>query len=150
MKNLVGTVVFLLALSGLVSAQAAVEGALAHALSGGTTAAAGKALGQVENQLAGRLGRQTSNAVRPKVTNVRPGAQKSVKVPQTTATTATSPLANGGSLIASIQGGEQQETKPCPADGAGKGSPHDCGKTKTSPGQDSHPAEITLPAPHRD
>src|SRR5215470_12410342 len=97
MKNLVGTVVFLLALSGLVSAQAAVEGALAHALSGGTTAAAGKALRQVENQLAGRLGQQTSNAVRPKVNNVRPGAQKSVKVPQTTATTATSPLANGGS-----------------------------------------------------
>src|SRR5262245_38990735 len=86
MKNLVWTVIFLLALSGLVSAQAAVEGALAHALSGGTTAAAGKALGQVENQLAGRLGQQTSNAVRPKVTTVRPGAQKMIKVPKTVTT----------------------------------------------------------------
>ena len=146
MKNLVWTVIFLLALSGLVSAQAAVEGALAHALSGGTTAAAGKALGQVENQLAGRLGQQTSNAVRPKVTTVRPGAQKMIKVPKTV-TTGTS-IANGGSLIASIQGGEPQETKPCPADGSGKSASRDCGKAKPAAEQDNHPAEITLPAPH--
>src|SRR5216110_1713631 len=111
MKNLILTAACFVALSGFASAQAAVEGALAHGLSGAAGASAGKALGQAGNQLAGRLGQQTSNAVRPGVTTIRPGAQKAVKVPQKPV--AAAPAPNGGSLIASIQGGEAPEQKAC-------------------------------------
>ena len=58
MKNLLGTLVCFLALSGLAAAQAAVEGTLTHGLSGAASATAGKALGQIGNQLAGRLGQR--------------------------------------------------------------------------------------------
>jgi len=132
MKSVICIAVCLVAFSGIASAQAAVEGALTHGLSGAASATAGKALGQIGNQLAGRLGQQTSNAVRPAVTTVRPRAQKAVKVPQ--AATTASPAANGGSLIASIQGGEQQQGKAC-------------GNAKASPEQAAHPSEIMLPAP---
>ena len=83
MKSLIWTAVSLLALTSMASAQAAVEGALTHGLSGTASAGAGKALGQIGNQLAGRLGQQTSNAVRPAA--VRPGTQRVVKVPQAAA-----------------------------------------------------------------
>src|SRR5881227_3914653 len=110
MKSL-GIVVCFLALSGLASAQAAVEGALTYGLSGAASASAGKAFGQIGNQLAGKLGQQTSNAVQPAVTTVRPGAQKIVKA--LLAVTPPVPAANGGSLIASIQGAESQAVKTC-------------------------------------
>jgi hypothetical protein len=143
MKSLIWTGV-MFALCGIASGQAAVEGALTHALSGGTSAAAGKALGQAGNQLSGRLGQQTSNAVAPRVTTVRVGPQKGIKVPQTT--TAAAPAANGGSLIASIQGGEAQPEKPCAQKAADKSQNANCGEKKAV-NQDSHPSEITLPAP---
>jgi hypothetical protein len=141
MKSLPGIAVCFLALSGLASAQAAVEGALTHGLSGAASASAGKELGQVGNQLAGRLGQQTSNAVRPAVTTVRPGAQKIVRVPRMMPASARA--TNSGSLIASIQGGEPQQAKAC--------TTSDQKQTQcvgTNPAdKDSHPAEITLPAP---
>jgi len=140
MKSLVGIAVCFLALSGLASPQAAVEGALTHGLSGAASASAGKALGQVGNQLAGRLGQQTSNAVRPAVTTVRPGAQKIVKVPRTV--TPPVPAANGGSLIASIQGAEPQPVKACSTPDKKQDQ---CAGTNAAD-KDSHPSEITLPA----
>jgi hypothetical protein len=144
MKSLVGIAVCFLALSGIASAQAAVEGALTHGLSGAASASAGKALGQIGNQLAGRLGQQTSNTVRPAVTpaltTVRPGAQKIVKVPATVTTPV--PGANGGSLIASIQGAEPQQAKACSTPDQKQ---NQCVGTNAAD-KDSHPAEITLPA----
>src|SRR5438876_1263552 len=118
MKNLICVAVYLFALLGIASAQAAVEGALTHGLSGAASATAGKALGQIGNQLAGRLGQQTSNTVRPAVSTVRPGVHKAVKVPQ--AVTTATPPASGGSLIASIQGGEPQQAKACAPQTSGK------------------------------
>jgi len=140
MKSLVAIVVCFLALAGIASAQAAVEGALTHGLSGAASASAGKALGQIGNQLAGRLGQQTSNAVRPAVTTVRPGAQKIVKAPPTV--TPPVPAANGGSLIASIQGAEPQAVKTCSTPDQKQGQ---CVGTNAAD-KDSHPSEITLPA----
>ncbi len=147
MKNLLGTVVCFLALSGLASGQAAVEGALTHGLSGAASATAGKALGQIGNQLAGTLGQQTSNVVRPAVTTVR--AQKVVGVPR--GTTPTTTATSGGSMIASIQGGESHSVKSkCPGQLEPKSheqAQKECGNTKASPEQAAHPSEITLPAP---
>ena len=142
MKTLLGTAVCFMALSGLASAQAAVEGALTHGLSGAATASAGKALGQIGNQLAGRLGQQTSNAVRPAVTTVRPGAQKIARVPRMMPAPS-APAMNSGSLIASIQGGEPQQAKACTAPDQKQTQ---CVGTNAAD-KDSHPAEITLPAP---
>src|SRR5690348_8365851 len=143
MKNLILTAVCLLVLSGFAAGQAAVEGALTHGLSGAASANAGKALGQIGNQLAGRLGQQTSNTVTPRVIRVPPGAQKIVKVPRTTTTNAAP--SNSGSLIASIQGGAPQEKTPCMSDSADKTQNQgECGKAKTSAvDQAAHPSEIT-------
>jgi hypothetical protein len=149
MKSLIWTVLYFLALSGVASAQAAVEGALTHGLSGAASAGAGKALGQFGNQLAGRLGQQTSNAVRPAVTTVR--TQKAGKLPQTAAPTTTA--TSGGSMIASIQGAEPQPTKACAPEAAGKPAEDvqkqtACNKaTASTLEQNAHPSEITLPAP---
>ena len=147
MKNLICVAVYLFALLGIASAQAAVEGALTHGLSGAASATAGKALGQIGNQLAGKLGQQTSNAVRPAVTTVR--TQKAIRLPQPTTTT--SSATSGGSMIASIQGGEPQRTEvKCPGQLEAK-SPEqaqkECGNAKASPERAAHPSEITLPAP---
>src|SRR5207244_12578375 len=86
MKNLICVAVYLFALSGIASAQAAVDGALTHGLSGPASATAGKALGQIGNQLAGKLGQQPSNAVRPTVPTLRP--QNAIRLPPPTTTTA--------------------------------------------------------------
>jgi len=147
MKNLICVAVYLFALLGIASAQAAVEGALTHGLSGAASATAGKALGQIGNQLAGRLGQQTSNAVRPAVTTVR--TQKAVRLPQPTTTTTSA--TSGGSMIASIQGGEPQQAEAkCPGQLEAKSAEHAqkaCGNAKASPEQAAHPSEIMLPAP---
>ena len=148
MKNLICVAVYLFALLGIASAQAAVEGALTHGLSSAASATAGKALGRIGNQLAGKLGQQTSNAVRPTVTNVR--TQKAVRLPPAAAT-ATSPT-SGGSMIASIQGGEPQQAQTnCATEPEAKSQTTQkqsrCGETKPSAEQTAHPSEITLPAP---
>ena len=137
--------VLLVALTSLASSQAAVEGALTHALSGGATAAAGKAFGQFGNQLAGKLGQQTSNVVTPRVTTVRPGVQKVAKMPPPAVPL--TPSTNSGSLIASIEGGEAPATKSCKAqDKSAPQQKADC-NPKPANAADAHPAEITLPAP---
>jgi hypothetical protein len=146
MKNLLGTVFCFLALSALASAQAAVEGALTHGLSGAASATAGKGLGQIGNQLAGGLGQQTSNAVHPTVTTVR--TPKVVRV--TRAATPTTTVTSGGSMIASIQGGESQSVEAkCSAQLDAKSreqAQKECGNAKAPPEQAAHPSEITLPA----
>ena len=137
--------VCMLALTSFASSQAAVEGALTHALSGGATAAAGKAFGQVGNQLAGKLGQQTNNVVSPRVTTVRPGVQRVAKTPRP-AVPVTSGT-NTGSLIASIEGGEAPAAKPCVVqDKSAPQQKADC-NAKASNSADAHPSEITLPAP---
>jgi len=144
MKSL-AVAVCLLGLAGFASAQAAVEGALTHALSGGATATAGKALGQIGNQLTGRLGQQTSNAVSPRVTNVRPSSQNLAKNPRPAAIVPAG--ANGGSLIASIEGGEATGAKTCESqNNKAPEKTADC-KVKVANEADAHPSEITLPAP---
>jgi hypothetical protein len=149
MKNpLICVVVYLFALLGIASAQSAVEGALTHGLSGAASATAGKALGQIGSQLAGRLGQQTSNAVRPAVTTVR--TPKAGRLPQPTTTTASA--ISAGSMIASIQGGETQP-KACAPEAAGKPAQDAQKQTACNKGtastleQTTHPSEITLPAP---
>ena len=152
MKTLLATICFL-ALTISASGQAAVEGALTHALSGATSTAAGKALGQVGNQLAGRLGQQTSNAVTPRMATARPGPQKGMKAPAvaTQPPMTQPPTASTGSLIASIQGGETPNAKTCaPQNSEKKASAETmtgCNVAKTVTTTDSHPSEITLPAP---
>jgi hypothetical protein len=147
MKNLICVAVYLFALLGIASAQAAVEGALTHGLSGAASATAGKALGQIGNQLAGRLGQQTSNAVRPAVTTVR--TQKVVRLPQPTTTTTSA--TSGGSMIASIQGGEPQQAKACAPQTSDKTPPDvhkdsDCDNPNAAD-KAAHPSEITLAGP---
>jgi hypothetical protein len=89
--------------SGEARAQAAAEAALGHAMSSATGTAMGTTLGRVTNQVAGKLGKQTSNAVQPVVTAVNPGTQRQTRVPRTS--TMQPGLPSGGSMIASIQGG---------------------------------------------
>jgi len=132
-------------LSSLASSQAAVEGALTHALSGGATAAAGKTFGQIGNQLAGKVGQQTSNVVSPRGTAVRPGLQKVAKTPPPAVPAASG--TNTSFLVASIEGGEAPAAKACATQD--KSTPQqkaDC-NAKAANEADAHPSEITLPAP---
>ena len=146
MRNLILAGFVLLVSVAVAFSQAAVEGALTHGMAGTTSSAAGKALGQVGNQLAGRLGQQTSTAIRPSVTVVRPGLQKIGKGPQPKIA-ATNGKANG-SLIASIQGGEPQPSKVnCAPSQNSKDQKTAACAGNTKPAADpGHPAEITLPA----
>ena len=156
MRKLILTTTCLVALSGTVLAQAIAEGALTHGAAATASSGAGKALGGVVNQLAGKLGQQTSNAVHPAVTTVKPGVQGPTKIPQTATTTATPPA--GGSLIASVQGEAAQPSEsPCAAGQGVKASADassdarrasNCaGAKKYSAAEEkaAHPSEITLP-----
>jgi hypothetical protein len=106
-----------IAFSASAFAQAVAESVLTHGLSSAAGTSAGTALGRATNQaagqLAGRLGQQTSSAApRQVITTIRPGIQKQTKVlhPTTAAPQAASGAsANGGSMIASIQGAAPQE-----------------------------------------
>ena len=138
--------------------QAAAEGALTHALSTATGTAVGKTLGNVTNQMATRvstqLGQQTavskstsksaSTAVsKSNAQTIKPGAQE----PAATYGTTPEPPA-GGSMIASVQGAAPQPA----CDSASADSPSkqldSASKAATCPAaSDSHPSEITLPAP---
>jgi len=156
MRRLIWTTAFVVTMSGIVLAQAIAEGVLTHGAAASASTGAGKALGGIANQLAGKLGQQTSNAIHPVVTTVKPGVQKRTSIQRTmTPQTATpaSPAVTG-SLIASVQGGEPQATEakcapasePKPSEGAPKLS--SCGvKSQTAAvDQAAHPSEITLPA----
>jgi hypothetical protein len=155
-------------------AQAAAEAALTHGLSSAAGTSAGTALGRATNQaasqLAGKLGQQTSTAApRQVTTTIRPGVQKQTKVLHPT-TAAAQPAngwsANGGSMIASIQGAAPQETttacapttptpaanvdaKSIPAAGEKLGN---CAPKQTAPigrkdqATNSYQSVITLPA----
>jgi len=155
MRKLILTTACLVALSGTVLAQAIAEGALTHGAAATASTGAGKALGGVANQLAGKLGQQTSNAVHPAVTTVKPGVQGHIKTPQAATTTATPPA--GGSLIASVQGEETSPSEsPCPIGQGVKASaesspetrkPSNCAKKYSAAEEKAaHPSEITLPA----
>jgi hypothetical protein len=152
MRRLVWIAACLAALSGSVLGQAIAEGALTHGAAATASSGAGKAMGGIVNQLAGKLGQQTSNTIHPAVTTVRSGTQRSVKVPQAATTTSVPPA--GGSLIASVQGGEPQAPQAnCAPEPETKSSPDapkqsDCVvKTRPAVGdQAAHPSEITLPA----
>jgi hypothetical protein len=151
MRRLIGTTAVVVILSGIVLAQAIAEGALTHGASASATAGAGKALGGIANQLAGKLGQQTSNAIHPAVTTVKQGVQKRTRT-SPTAPTSAAPV--GGSLIASVQGGEPQalEVRCAPESEikSPQGTPKqsNCG-VRSQPAaadQAAHPSEITLPA----
>ena len=146
MRNLILAGFTLFISVGIAFSQAAVEGALTHGMAGTTASAAGKALGQVGNQLAGRLGQQTSTAIRPSVTVVRPGLQKVGKASQ-----AKIAATNGnasGSIIASIQGGEPQPAKSnCAANQNSKDQKSAACANSKPVADPGHPAEITLPTP---
>ncbi len=62
MRRLIWTTAFVVTMSGIVLAQAIAEGVLTHGGAASASAGAGKALGGIANQLAGKLGQQTSNA----------------------------------------------------------------------------------------
>ena len=108
-----------IAFSASAFAQAAAEAVLTHGLSSAAGTSAGTTLGRATNQAAsrmtGRLGQQTSSAApRQVITTIRPRVQNQTKVPHT-ATTAAQPAnrgsANGGTMIASIQGAAPEQTR---------------------------------------
>ncbi len=156
MRRLIWTTAFVVTMSGIVLAQAIAEGVLTHGAAASASAGAGKALGGIANQLAGKLGQQTSNAIHPVVTTVKPGVQKRTSIQRTTTpqTATTASPAVTGSLIASVQGGEPKapEAKCAPASEPkpSEGTPElsNCGvKSQTAAvDQAAHPSEITLPA----
>jgi hypothetical protein len=133
-------------------AQAAAESALTHALSSGAGTNLGTTMGKATGRLAGRVGQQTSVVGSQKIINVKPGAP-GAKTPATTPTQ-TGPA---GSMIASIEGGENQqsncaaavktEDKAAAAKAAGSGSSptQNCVNVPTQ--ADSHPSVVNLPAP---
>jgi len=131
-------------------AQATAEAALTHALSSATGAAVGKTLGAVTNQMAtrvsGQLGQQTTAAVpKSKAQPVKSAARNSDSAPSY-GTTSEPPA--GGSLVVSIQGAAPQP----PCDSTPKDSPSKADSASKPPAcpaaaSDSHPSEITLPAP---
>jgi hypothetical protein len=147
------------------SAQAAAEGALTHALSSGMGSSLGNAMGRATNQMAGRVGQQTSHAV-PKqavVTGARRAGTTSIATPAQTpksATTAAPP--SGGSMIVSIQGAARPQpacapipktpeaTPPATSDSAVLVSPPPSSQmanctASADPTAFAHPSEITLP-----
>ncbi|HEV2699614.1 MAG TPA: hypothetical protein VGU90_16600 [Terriglobales bacterium] len=139
----------LIAFSANALGQAASEAVLTHSISTSIGTHVGTALGNATNQLAGKLGQQTSTAVpRQVITTVKPGAQGKAKLPPAT-TTPQGP--SNGSLIASIQGGEPKAATCTPA-----AKPTDIKaqpisapqKNCQAPGRDAaHPAVVNLPAP---
>jgi hypothetical protein len=114
-------------------AQAAAEAALAHSMSTATGTAMGTTLGRATNQMAGRLGQQTSRTVQPRVTTIKPGLKRLIKVSSATSTTATQP--SGGSMIASVQGGglRQSGAECTPEAPASQGPQNGNGATSVSP-----------------
>lgn len=144
----------ILGLSTYASAQATVETVLTHGLASSAGTGIGTTLGNATNQLAGRVGQQTSTATpRQGVTVVKGAPRTRAKVPS--AGSAAQPAS--GSLIASIQGGERQEGS-CPhqpaaapaVKGAGEAHPtkpshSDC-RTQPAPAADAHPSVVNLPA----
>jgi len=148
----IGLILAVLACSGGAFAQAAAEAALTHGVAAGASTGLGSAFGKMENQLAGRLGQQVSTTTAPRqaVTVIRPGVQKSAKAAHVTAARTAAPAPNG-SLIASIQGGEQApacvpaaapdpQTTPTPA----AQKPGDC--AVPSPDANQYQSVIDLPA----
>jgi hypothetical protein len=157
MRELIWTTTVVVILSGMALAQAIAEGALTHGAAASASAGAGKALGGIANQLAGKLGQQTSNAMHPAVTTVKPEVQRrtmnpGTRIPQTATTTSATP--NSGSLIASVQGAAPPapEAKCGPATESNSPQdapkPSNCGVRSHPVGVDqaAHPSEITLPA----
>ena len=139
-------------------AQAAAEAALAHSMSTATGTAMGTALGRATNQMAGRLGQQRSRTVQPRVTSIKPGLNRPIKVSGATGTTATQPSGGSlnnassnnrslndrsgnnrsgknGSMIASIQGGGlRQSGAECTLEApASQGPQNGNGATSVSP-----------------
>jgi hypothetical protein len=151
MPRLIWTAACLAALSGSVLGQAIAEGALTHGAAATASSGAGKAMGGIANQLAGKFGQQTSNAIHPALTTVRSGAQRRAKVPQAATTTSIPPT--GGSLIASVQGGEPQASQancvPEPETKSSSDTPKQSNcvsKTRPAVDQAAHPSQIILPA----
>jgi hypothetical protein len=141
-------------LSGYASAQATAETVLTHGLASTAGTSIGTALGGATNQLAGRVGQQASTtAPRPQVTVVKGAARTRRRVLTPRPTQPAS-----GSLIASIQGGERQESSCPPQPAAGqvvvgqtnspgsKPQQTDC-KAHKVPAVDAHPSVVNLPAP---
>ena len=130
--------------------QAIAEGALTHALSTATGTAMGKAMGNVTNQMAnrvaGRLGQQTpTQGPKSRIQTVKPGAQNTTATPPS-GTSAEPPA--GGSLISPIQGAAPQPACDSTAKDSENKQPDSISRPAACPtGNDSHPSEITLPAP---
>src|SRR5438067_1271352 len=155
MRRFIWTTAIVVMLPGMTLAQAIAEGALTHSAAATASTGAGKALGGIANQLAGKLGQQTSNAIHPAGTTIKLGAQRrsmspGSRIPQTAKAGAT---ASSGSLIASVQGAAPPAPGPkcAPASGTtAQDAPKqsNCG-LKSHPAavdQAAHPSEITLPA----
>ena len=138
----------LIAFSANALGQAAAEAVLTHSISTSIGTHVGTALGNATNQLAGKLGQQTSTAApRQVMPTIKPGAQGRAKLAPAVAAPH---AAVNGSLIASIQGGEPKATAcmstPKPADKAQPTSAPQ--KNCQAPGRDAaHPAVVNLPAP---
>ena len=140
--------------SNVALAQAAAEAALTHAMSSATGTAMGTQMGRVTNQMAGKLGQQTSNAVRPALTTNKAAVQRQTKVPRAT-TQPGSP--KDGSMIASIQGAvPSQASSACTTKQEDKNGstgfavpPEERKSVCPAPaasGQDIYHSVITLPA----
>lgn len=101
-----GIVVAVVASSVTLFGQAAAEGALTHALSSAAGSTAGSVMGRAANQLAGRVGQRVSTAASTHQFSTVKNVPRTATLPRQ-ASPAASP--SGGSLIASIQGGEMTD-----------------------------------------
>ena len=148
-----GIVVAVVASSITLFGQAAAEGALTHALSSAAGSTAGSVMGRAANQLAGRVGQRVSGAASTHQFSTMKNVPRTATPPRQAAP-ATSP--SGGSLIASIQGGEATDTgcassgnttQPTPAEKPGNPNVkvrNGCSVTAGN-GTDDHPSVINLP-----
>ncbi|HEX6804687.1 MAG TPA: hypothetical protein VF133_13480 [Terriglobales bacterium] len=148
MRNwILGALLAVISCSASAFAQAAAEGALTHALSSGMGSSIGSTLGRATNQMAGKLGQQVSNPGKlQKVPSTKTAERKPVAPPAGSPTSAP-----GGSLIASIQGGEAANAD-CASSSKTAQNPAQKQDPKPqadacSPATDNHPSVINLPAP---
>lgn len=145
------------AFSTTAFAQATLETLMTHSTSSAVSTHAGTALGNAINRAAGNIAHQTATTTgrvtaAPKNT---PARRAAAKAPATSAETFAppylAPISGNGSLIASVQGGEQRSSTPsakekaCDITTAPAAEGPSC--SAAVPGPADHPSVVNLPAP---
>jgi hypothetical protein len=147
------------AFSTTAFAQATLETLMTHSTSSAVSTHAGTALGNAINRAAGNVAHQTATTTGrvtpvPRTASVS-GHKTTGKTPVTSVETFappySAPISGNGSLIASIQGGEQRSSatsgnaKSCDATTTPAGATPNC--AVAAPQAADHPSVVNLPAP---